>query len=108
MTKPDARQGSGKIIVRGDPEIEEIIPVFLQNRHEDVESLSKALEDRDFEIIQTLGHSMKGSGGGSGFHAISEIGSTLEQAARDQSSGRVRRLVEELTSYLHRVEVVYE
>ena len=106
MTHLGTYQGSDKIIVRVDPVIEDIVPTFLQNMHENVESLSRALEQRDFETIRILGHGMKGAGGGYGFDAITEIGSTLEQAARDQNSGEVRRSMEELASYLHRVEVV--
>ena len=108
MNQPSFQPSSDRFIVQVDPEIEDIVPIFLQNRSDDVESLSKALEDGDFDTIRLLGHSMKGSGGGYGFDAITDIGRSLEQAATGQSSGEIKRLVEELASYLNRVEVVYE
>ena len=108
MNQPSFHPCSDRFIVQVDPEIEDIVPIFLQNRRDDVESLSKALEDGDFEPIGILGHSMKGSGGGYGFDTITDIGRSLEQAAKSQSSGEIKRLVEELASYLDRVEVVYE
>ena len=108
MNQPSIQPSSDRFIVQVDPEIEDIVPIFLQNRRDDVESLSKALEDGDFETIRILGHSMKGSGGGYGFDAITDIGNCLEQAAKSQSLREIRRLIEELASYLNRVEVVYE
>ena len=108
MKQPDIHPSSERLVVQIDPEIEDIVPMFLQNRRDDVESLLKALEQGDFETIWILGHTMKGSGGGYGFDGITEIGQCLEHAAKDRSSRGIKRLVEELASYLHRVEVVYE
>lgn len=108
MNQPSFHPSNDRFIVQVDPEIEDIVPIFLQNRRDDVGFLSKALEDGDFEPIGILGHSMKGSGGGYGFDAITDIGRSLEQAAKSQSWGEIKRLVEELASYLDRVEVVYE
>ena len=51
---------------------------------------------------------MKGSGGGYGFDVISEIGKTIEQAAKDKNDDVIKNSVQELDSYLDRVEVVYE
>jgi len=93
MNQPSIHPSSNSFVVQVDPEIEDIVPIFLQNRRDDVESLSKALEDGDFETIRLLGHSMKGSGGGYGFDAITDIGQSLEQAAKSQSSREIKRLV---------------
>ena len=108
MNQPSIDPGSDRFVVQVDPEIEEIVPIFLQNRHNDVESLSRALEAGDFETIRILGHSMKGSGGGYGFDGITDIGEYLEQAGKEQNSEMVRRQVECLADYLKRVEVVCE
>ena len=108
MNQPSIHPSSDRFVVQVDPEIEEIVPICLQSRRDDVEPLSKALEEGDFETIRLLGHNMKGSGGGYGFDAITDIGQSLEQAAKNQSSREIKRLVEELASYLNRVEVVYE
>ncbi len=101
-------ESNEKIIVRVDAELAEIVPRFLENRRKDVQSILKGLVEGDYEAIRVLGHSMKGSGGGFGFDAISEIGQSLEQAARNQDSEEIRKWVNELSTYLERVEVVYE
>jgi len=96
-----------KIVIRADPDLEDLIPGYLDRRREDLRVLQDALERRDYETIRSLGHKMKGSGGGYGFVAITEIGRTLEQAAKDRDSDEARRRIGELAAYLERVEVVY-
>ncbi|MBM4132194.1 MAG: Hpt domain-containing protein [Nitrospira sp.] len=98
----------GKIIIHGDPDLQELIPGFLENRRKDVATLIAAVEQGDFKTIQTLGHRMKGDGGGYGFDGLSAIGLALEQAAHERNHAAVRIRIDELSSYLSRVEVVYE
>lgn len=97
-----------KIIVHVDTELEDIVPVFLENRHKDIKAILEALEQNDHETIQMLGHSMKGAGGGYGFDTITDIGQSLEQGAKAIDSEEIRKLVGELSTYLDSVEVVYE
>ena len=97
-----------KIVVQVDPELEELIPGYLENRHRDVQSISETLARGDYETIRVLAHSMKGSGGGYGFDAITDIGQSMEQAAKDRNEEEIRKWVDELLSYLDRVEVVYD
>ena len=108
MTQPDAHGNSGKLVVYVDPAIEEIVPLFLQHRRDDLESIAVALEQADFETIETLGHGMKGSGGGFGFDGITEIGRSLEQAAIDRDVAVVKKQIECLSVYLELVEVICE
>ena len=96
------------ILVRADPDLEDLIPGYLRNREEDVKTLTEALERGDYETIRILGHSMKGSGGGYGFAGITDTGRAIEQSAKDMSMEGIRRGIENLVKYLNRVKVVYE
>jgi len=96
-----------KIIIQGDPDLEDLIPGFLENRRNDVEKLHSCLESDDFESIRILGHSMKGAGGGYGFDAITEFGASIEAAAKAGNAAAISAVTDELASYLDRVEVVY-
>lgn len=106
MTQPNTYVNSGKFFVYVDPKIEDIMPLFLQHRREDLESIVVALEQADFETIETLGHGMNGSGGGFGFDGITEIGGSMEQAAIDRDVVMVKKQIECLSVYLERVEVI--
>lgn len=102
-----ARRVEERIVVRVDREIEELIPSFLANRRRDVAAILEALDNRDFESILRLGHSMKGMGGGFGFDAITDFGREIESSAGERLAGRIRELTVELDSYLDRVQVVF-
>ncbi len=105
MTQNDK---SEKIKIYVDSEIADIVPGFLDNREKDIKSIQDALLKEDYEIIQILGHSMKGSGAGYGFDAISDIGCVLEQEAENRNIEGIRRGIEELSIYLERIDVVYK
>lgn len=98
----------GKIVVRADPEIADLIPRFLENRQKDIVLIMEALQKKDYEAIKIMGHSMKGAGGGYGFPGVTDIGRSIEDAAREQNLEQVLMAVDKLTTYLDRVEVVYE
>lgn len=106
--KTNSVEKNGKIVVNVDSDLEELIPDFMENRLEDIKSLTEALAKKDFETIRILGHSMKGSGGGYGFDEITTIGGFIEKAALEPDIGEIKKRVDELDSYLQRVEVVYE
>ena len=97
-----------KIIIHADPEIQELIPKFLVNRRQDVEQMLKALENKDYETIRRLGHSMKGAGEGYGFDQVTVIGAHLEEYAKIKKFEEIGKAIKELTDYLDNVEVLYE
>jgi len=96
------------IVVHVDEELEELIPGFLANRHKDLKVMLTALDEGDYETIQTLGHTMKGAGGGYGFDAITDIGDSLEKAAMDKHPEMIKKHIDGLSHYLEHIEVVYE
>ncbi len=108
MNPGSETDGAATIVVRVDREIEDLIPEFLKNKERDVHAMAAALTQRDYETIRVLGHSMKGSGGGYGFDAITEIGAALERAALNGQDEEIRTWTDELEDYLGRVQVVYE
>jgi HPt (histidine-containing phosphotransfer) domain-containing protein len=94
------------ILMRANPKIADLIPGFLQNRRQDVIAMLDALDRGDFQIVESLGHGMKGAGGSWGFQAITDIGAALEQAAESADTDASRKWVGELSRYLDRVEIV--
>ena len=96
-----------RITVRIDSDLEDLIPNYLDKRRRDSEKILSALGRNDLETIRILGHDMKGSGGGYGFNAITEIGTLLENSAKEDDKEGIRRGIEMLGDYLNRVDVVY-
>jgi PAS domain S-box-containing protein len=97
-----------KYIVKVDKDLEDLIPGYLENRHREIKTIEEALEKGDLETIRFLGHSMKGSGGGYGFDTITEIGKTLEEAARSDDIIAIKKALTHLSDYLGNMDIVYE
>jgi len=85
------------ILVQVDPDLKELIPEFLRHRHDDVAALRNAI---------ALGHRLRGTGGGYGFDALTDLDHHLEDAARAEDAPAVRKWTDDLASYLDRVVVV--
>ncbi len=96
-----------KIIVQCDPDLEDLIPGYMNNRNKDIIAMRACLATGDFEKIRTIGHSMKGSGGGYGFDVITDLGDWIENAALASDISEIDQAVQKLEDYVKRVEVVY-
>lgn len=98
---------SRRVTVSIDPDLEELVPGFLENRRKDAVALARAAKAGDVKTVRLLGHRMKGDGGGYGFQEISDIGEALEQAASRQDWKVILQKTEALTAFLAQVDVVY-
>ena len=87
--------------------IQSLVPRYLQDQRGVATSILVALEQRDYQTVQELGHKMRGSGGSFGFDLLSRIGQNLEEAAQSRDRDAIRHWHHELSRYLDRVEVVY-
>ena len=91
-----------------DADLEDLIPRFLQSRHQDLDTLSTALEQGDSERISIVGHRLKGAAGSYGFADLSDMGVELQALAQRNDLERVAVVVEGIADYLARVDIVYE
>ena len=107
MIPPVNANGSGRVIVYIDPDLEEIVPGFLENRRNDAAALVTAIQGNDLRTVRLLGHRMRGDGGGYGFEEISRIGEALEQAALREDREVMKQQTTALANFLAQVEVVY-
>lgn len=96
------------IVVSVDPDLADLIPGFLEKRRKDATRVLTALERGDYKTIRNLGHDMKGMGSGYGFDAITEIGRSLEEAAKKQDAVTIQKHVADLSSYLDHVQITYD
>lgn len=80
------------------PEVQELVPGYLEQKWVDLDRLSTAIEAADYGTISRLGHQLKGSGTSYGFEAFSEIGSAIERAGRGHDLEETRRQVDLLAA----------
>jgi HPt (histidine-containing phosphotransfer) domain-containing protein len=107
VTSNETKQEEKKIVIV-DSELKDIIPGFLDDWKEEVRFMREALEKGDYETILKLGHDMKGIGGACGFDTVTDMGRSLEEAAKVMHQEVIGKTLDKLSSYLKRVEVVYE
>lgn len=108
MTDHEQEPPHGKFIAMVDEDLRDLIPGYMENRRKDITEILTALDRDDFEIIRSLGHKIKGSGGGYGFDEITEIGRACEDAAKQSHAQKVREQVNRLQVYLDNVEIVFQ
>ncbi len=103
-TSPD--DGETPIIIHPDPILADLVPVFLRHCDENLAVLREALGAADFQAIQDIAHSIRGAGGSYGFQRLTDIGAALELAADQGDIGASTQLIDEISRYLRRVQVV--
>jgi CheY-like chemotaxis protein len=101
------REASEAIRAVVDSSLREIVPGYLTNRRMDVIAFRTALENGDFQTIRMTAHKIKGTGGGYGFPALTELGAAIENAAITRDAESIRKKIAELDRYLDKVEVEY-
>ncbi len=95
-----------KVTVAKD--LEDLIPVFMKNRHKELDALRVALAAADFEQLRHLGHRMKGVGNSYGFAQVSTIGKYIEDGARSGDRTLLQASITEYDDYLTKVQIAYE
>ncbi len=109
MTQPGkSRSPEAKIVVQVEAYLEAILPNFLVRRRGDIEVMRDARERGDYETLRVFGHRMKGTGGAYGLDSITDLGQSLEQAAKEENGAELQGLLNYFEDYLDRVEVVYQ
>lgn len=105
--RPDvARQAlsCADLTVRIEEAIQRLRPLFLDQRRQDMKKMRDAVDQGDFESLQTMGHRIKGLAGSYGFPEISLAGAHLELAAQTRDLASVQQAITELALLLARTE----
>jgi HPt (histidine-containing phosphotransfer) domain-containing protein len=95
-----------KVTVAKD--LADLIPVFMKNRHKELDTLRVALAAADFEQLRQLGHRMKGVGNSYGFAHVSTLGKYIEDGARSGDRASLQASITEYGEYLTKVQIAYE
>ena len=87
-------------VVAIDADIHDLIPVFLQSRHNDARILKQAIETEDFRMIEKIGHSIKGSAYSFGFNYFDFLARRLEVSAKNRDVITLRVVVSAFEEHL--------
>ena len=70
-----------------DPELAELVRLFVADLGRDVDRMTKALEANDLKKLAFLAHQLKGSAGSYGFPELTRQAARLESCAKGELSG---------------------
>ena len=87
------------------PEIEALVPQYLEGRVQDLQSLADALAERDYETIRIIGHNLKGTGGAYGFPELTAAGELIESAAKSRDDDAIRLSLGDIERAVHKTVV---
>jgi histidine phosphotransfer protein HptB len=87
-----------------DPDLGEIVDMFVDEMPERVTLIQQLLEASDWEGVRRAAHQLKGSAGSHGFMPISPVAATVEQSVTTgQPEEDIRRAAEALCEMCGRV-----
>ena len=103
MDQAVVNQGYVYSRLAGDPDLGEIVDLFVSEMSERVATLLDQLQAQDWESLRRTAHQLKGAAGSYGFDSISPCAGKVESAIRDgESEQRICTTVEELVDLCNR------
>jgi signal transduction histidine kinase/CheY-like chemotaxis protein/HPt (histidine-containing phosphotransfer) domain-containing protein len=100
---PCDRPAAAPVVAEVEPSVAAMAPRYLKNIEKALQELRAAEPKQDYATIQRIGHNLHGTGGSFGFPLITEFGSAMEQAAKDQDMDRIQSAVLQFGSYLEQL-----
>jgi HPt (histidine-containing phosphotransfer) domain-containing protein len=97
-----------KIVVYADPELEDLIPKFLEHQWDHLTVAKAAIKNSNFKDLQRVGHQMKGTCSGYGFPILGQLGETIEKLAEQQNIEVLSEYVIQFEAYLSQLIVEYK
>lgn len=96
-----------KTVVRVDPDIEDLVPAYLENRANEHVLFTRFVDMADFEKIQNLAHKIRGTAGAYGFKELSVIAATVESLAKQKDVEKIRFELDHFKQYLESIELTH-
>ena len=78
----------------------EMQEMYINHTSKELASIMEGLETKSFDSLRTFGHNIKGSGGMYGFDEVTEIGTVIEAAAKDEDMAIIKSNLKDLSLFL--------
>ena len=83
-----------------DDEWAEMQEMYINHTFKELKSIRENINSTTFDSLRTFGHNIKGSGGMYGFNEITEMGTTIESAAKDENMDQIKSGLDNLETFL--------
>ena len=93
--------------VRPDPDLQDLIPAFLENRRHELTEILKAAAQRDYGLIGRMAHTWKGICRPYGFIHLESLSRQLEKAGEAHDQADVDQVLARIRDHLDKVRIIY-
>jgi HPt (histidine-containing phosphotransfer) domain-containing protein len=106
VNAPHPSDGPLLSTLAGDPDMAELVTMFVSEMPERIAALQDAIGHSDLETLRKLAHQLKGSAGGYGFQPITESAAVVERSAKaPEPLEMIRKSADELIDLCRRASV---
>lgn len=95
------------MLVEVAKELEDVFPVYIRNRQEDLMNLEISLERRDFEVLKKIGQKVAGNAVGYGLEGLGSFAKELEGHAGEKKLDECQEVVVKIKHYLKSLEAKF-
>ncbi|MFH1420039.1 MAG: Hpt domain-containing protein [Planctomycetota bacterium] len=82
MTESGCKHGILVSELATDPDMAELIEMFVDELPDRVGAIEQTLTEQDFDTLKSLAHQLKGAAGGYGFPTITDAAKAIEATAK--------------------------
>jgi PAS domain S-box-containing protein len=90
------------------PRLRAVVHQFVQKMPERLEAMERAWNLRDYEVLATLAHWLKGAGGTVGFDAFGGPAKSLEQCAKERNESGALEALAQIRALVQRLDGQWE
>ncbi len=101
-------EGGSDLVVRPDPDLQDLIPSFMENRRNELVEIDQAIIGGDFETLRRFAHTWKGICRPYGFMQLEILSRSLEGAAERENQKEAQEMAALIRHHLDQVKVVYD
>lgn len=102
-TKPVFDRDYALELIDGDTEfLKELAELFNTDYPQKLAEISRAIEEKDFKVLDKIGHSLKGASGIIGLSRVSELAFEIEKMGRAEKVEDIDKIYQELDEELGR------
>lgn len=95
------------MLVEVDKELQDIFPVYMRNREEDLMNLEASLARKDFDVVKQIGHKVAGNAAGYGLLDLGNMARRLEEQAKERHFQECEQIVLQMKDYIKGLELKF-
>ncbi|MFW7379750.1 MAG: Hpt domain-containing protein [Oligoflexus sp.] len=95
------------MLVEVDKELQDVFPIYIRNRQEDLMNMEASLGRMDFDVLKQIGHKFAGNADGYGLKVLGDLARDLEAQAKERNMENCSQIVEKMKTYIKEIQLKF-